>query len=115
MFGSPGLPRLVPLEVDDDLALGVAVSQVLDGLGGLAQRVGPVDDGPDLARLDEVGERLEVLRVLRADERGQRLAGERGEHQGAELTVASAEPSSAVLRPDDDERPARGQGPAELA
>src|ERR1700691_388434 len=87
------------LEVDDDLALGVAVPQVPDGLGGLAQRVGPVDDRPDLAGLDEVGERLEVLRVLGADERGQRLAGERGKRQGAELTVASAEPSPPVSGP----------------
>ena len=64
-------------EVNDDLALAVAVPQVLDGFGGLAQWVGPVDDGPDLAGLDEFGERLQVLRVLRADKRGQRLAGER--------------------------------------
>src|SRR5450755_1278093 len=75
-------------EVDDDFAAGVAIPHVLDGRGGLAQRVGPVDDRPDLAGLDEPGEREQVRRVLRADQRGQRLAGERGEEQRPELTVA---------------------------
>jgi hypothetical protein len=33
-------------EVDDDFALGVAVPHILHGRGGLAQRVGPVDNVP---------------------------------------------------------------------
>ena len=52
---------------DDDFAPGVAVPHVLDGRRCLAQRVGPVDDWPDLAGLDEAGERKEVRRVLRAE------------------------------------------------
>jgi hypothetical protein len=51
-------------EVDDDLALRAAIPQVLDGLGGLAEWVGPVDDRSDLAGLDEFDECLQVLRVL---------------------------------------------------
>src|ERR1035438_460275 len=101
-------------EVDDDFALGVAVPHVLDGRGGLAQRVGPVDDRPDLAGLDELGEREQVWRVLRADQRGQRLAGERGEEQRPDLTVAACEPSSVGLAPDDDQRPAGIQDRAEV-
>ena len=54
---------------DDNLPPGAAVDHVLDGRGGFAQRVGPVDDRGDLAGLDELLEDDEVLRVLRVDER----------------------------------------------
>jgi hypothetical protein len=74
--------------------LGVAVAHVLDGCGGLAERVGLVDDWPDLAGLDQFGEREQVRCVLRADQRGQRLAGEPGEEQRPELAVAASCSSS---------------------
>jgi hypothetical protein len=94
-------------EVDDHFALGVAVPHVLDGRGGLAQRVGLVHDCHDLAGLDQFGEREQVRCVLRADQGGLGLAGGRGEEERPELAVAAFEPSSAGLAPDNDQRAAR--------
>ena len=42
------------LHCDHDLASGVAFHQVADRRGDVAERIGPVDDGPDLTRLDEL-------------------------------------------------------------
>jgi len=67
--------------------------------GYLGHRVGPVD---------------EVLCVLRADERVQLLADERGEHECPELTVHASEPSAARLGPDDDQRPPGSEDAPEL-
>ena len=61
---------------DGDLAAGVSQPDVIDRLGGLAQRIGPIDDRSDLAGLDELLEDDEVGLVLRDEERPQRLAGE---------------------------------------
>jgi hypothetical protein len=103
-----------PLDGDDDLAAGAAFLDVADGCRGLAERVGPVDGGCDLSGLDEIPEDPQVLGVLRRDERTQLLAHQRGEQEGAELAVATAEPPPAVLAADDDEPAARGEGPAEV-
>ena len=62
---------------DDDLSSSVPIIQVADGRGNLAERVGLVDDGRDVAGLDELGEHEQVGVVLRADERRQLLADER--------------------------------------
>ena len=61
---------------DDDLPAGVALLHVPDGVGGLAQRVGPVDDRRHLARLDELGEHEQVGCVLRDYDRDQPLRDE---------------------------------------
>ena len=42
------------------------------------------------------------------------LADEQGQHGRPELAVDAAEPPSAGLAADDDERPARGEGAAEV-
>ena len=39
---------------DGDFSAGVSVSEVVDGFGGLAQWVGPVDDRCDLAGFQEL-------------------------------------------------------------
>ena len=47
---------------DDDLAAAsVAMYQIPDGLGDLAQRVGPIDDRRDLAGLKQLPHSLQVL------------------------------------------------------
>src|ERR671910_983001 len=53
---------------DDDLTSSVSLFQIPDGLGDLAQRVGPVDDGCDLAGFNELFEHDHVLVVLLVDE-----------------------------------------------
>ena len=49
------------LHDDDDLALGVSLTQVLQRLGHLTERVTAVDDGSDLSCLAQLDERREVL------------------------------------------------------
>src|SRR5258708_157107 len=46
-----------------DLAAGVMVQHVRDGAGRLVERVGLVDDHPDLAGFEEPEERIQVLPV----------------------------------------------------
>jgi len=50
--------RLVGVDLDDDLAGWATLVQVADGLGGLGERVRAVDDGRDLACLDELSKRV---------------------------------------------------------
>ena len=61
---------------DHDLASGVSLLQVPDRLGGLTQRVGPVDDRRDLAGLDELLQHQQVLAPFLRGQRAQRLARE---------------------------------------
>ena len=62
---------------DHDLPSGVTCFQVAHRLGGLTQRVGPVDDRRDLAGFDEVFDDLQVLLAPFRQERQQPLAYER--------------------------------------
>jgi energy-coupling factor transporter ATP-binding protein EcfA2 len=59
-LGSAGAVR-TPSHGKDDLRARVLHFEVPDGLGSLAQRVGPVDDRGDLSGLDEFSQRCEVL------------------------------------------------------
>jgi hypothetical protein len=71
-------------DVEDDLAAGSSVGDVLDGRRGVRERVGAVDDRGELAGLGELGEDGQVLVVLGGDERAQRLAHEgREQHERA--------------------------------
>jgi hypothetical protein len=54
---------------DDDLPTSVALLQVPDGLGGLAERVSPVDHWGDLAGLDELLQHHQVLAPFLRDQR----------------------------------------------
>src|SRR5438105_4459389 len=74
---------------DDDLAASVAASDVIDRLRGLAQRVRSTDDRCELARFDQVLQGDQGLKLLRHDERPQRLAPE----SGPELCTHDATPA----------------------
>src|SRR5215204_3188866 len=98
---------------DDDFSLSVSLFQIPDGLGDLAQRVGPVDDRCDLAGFYELLEDDHVLVVLLGDERAQLLVHERGQHERAELAIGASEPSSSPFASSDDEDPFGGEGAPE--
>lgn len=49
------------LDGDDDFPACATLPEVPDRLGGLAQWERPVDNGRDLARLDELSQRLQIL------------------------------------------------------
>jgi len=61
---------------DDGLALGMSLSDMTDGLSGLAQRVRLVDNRCDLPGLNELLQSRQVLRAVHRDERAQLLADE---------------------------------------
>jgi len=69
--------RAVRSDRDGELAADLAGVQAADGLGYLGERAGLFDDRGDLAGLGELAQRFEVLLAVRADERGQPLAGQR--------------------------------------
>ena len=77
---------------DEDFSSSMSLFQIPDGLRGLAQRVGPVDDRRDLAGLDELLEDEQVLLVLRRNERAQLLAHEGGQHEHSDLTIRAFDP-----------------------
>jgi hypothetical protein len=77
----PGRAGGLARDGDHDLAPGPAVLQVPDGGGGLAERVGPVDDRRYPGGLDQASQRAQVGRGHGADERAQLLAGERGQRE----------------------------------
>ena len=94
---------------DDDLAACAAFSHVPDGVGDVAQRVGPVDDRRDLPGFDELLEDHQVPVVLPRDERAQLLPDEPRQHQRPELAIGAPEPAPIGLASGDDERPLRGE------
>lgn len=61
---------------EHDLPSGVALRQITDGLGGLVQRVGPVDERCEPAGLDERLQSQEILLALLEHEAQQLLPGE---------------------------------------
>src|SRR6266545_6778737 len=58
---------------DDDLSSSVSRFHVAHGLGDLAERVRPIDDGRDLPGLDELLEHDQLLAGLLRHERAQLL------------------------------------------
>src|SRR5712691_13176679 len=108
-----GLPRPCDLSAtrasdgDDDLAVCAPVSEVPDGLGDLAQRERPVDDGRDLPGLEELAQCLQIFLALGRDPGAQLLTHERREQARPELAIDASKPLSASFSPDDHER-ARG-------
>src|SRR5437762_1317020 len=95
---------------DDDLAAGTALAEIPHGLVDLAQRERPVDDGHDLAGLEELAQRLQILLALGRDPGAQLLTHEQREHLRAELAIDASEPASAPFSSDDHERPLGGEG-----
>ena len=85
---------------------GVATCDMIDRLGGLAERVGAVDDRRDLPGFDQVLQGDQVVVVLRLDGWARLLAhdhrDEHGPHGAAQLAVRVP----AAVR---DQGPARGQ------
>src|ERR1051325_5188745 len=111
--------RSVPYDLsasdgEDDLPADVPLLHVPDGVGGLAQRVRPVDDRRHLAGLDELGEHEQVGCVLRDYDRGHPLRDEPREYGCPQAAIDSPHPPAAGLAPDDDRRPAAGKGGAKL-
>src|SRR5712691_2115903 len=115
-----GLPRPCDLSAtrasdgDDDLAVCAPVSEVPDGLGDLAQRERPVDDGRDRAGLEELAQCLQILLALGRDEGAQLLAYERREQVRPELAIDASQPPPAPFSSDDHERPLWGEGAPEV-
>jgi len=60
---APVICALVGLHGDDNLAASLACFQRPHGLGNLAQRIGPADEWPELAGLDQLPQDLQVLLV----------------------------------------------------
>src|SRR4051794_30640653 len=102
------------LDGDDEFASRAPVEQVADSRSDLAERIGAVDGRCELARVDELSERDQVLGVLRGHECAELLADERGEQERADLTVDAAEPASIGLAADDDEPPPASEGAPEV-
>jgi hypothetical protein len=90
------------------------VQHVANGCGDLAERVGPVDGGCDLAGLDEFAEGRQVCGVLRGDEGAELLADEWRQQVRPDLPVGAAEPPSLGLAADDDEPSVGGEGAAQV-
>src|SRR5215472_8286947 len=85
---------------DDDLPLGVACFEVADGLGDLAQRVGPVDDRRDLRLSQQPAEKHQVVFAVASQEWHHFLAHERRGYE--HLEQARQRPDQlAFLRPAD--------------
>src|SRR5664279_1293795 len=86
---------------NDDLAVGMSLSLVAEGLAGITQRVVLIDDRRDLSGLDELLQDREVLSVVSYDEHSHALAHGRGQQQRLELT-AESEPAPPVLHANQD-------------
>ena len=71
-----GLPLDAASNGDDHLASDVTVGEMTDGVGSLAQRVGPVYGGDDGLGLDQLAQDGEVLAALPRHEAPQVLADE---------------------------------------
>jgi len=82
---------------------------------GLAEPVGPVDYGPDLARLEALGEDGEVISVLEHDERPQSLPDEGRQQHRPQLPMNASEPSPTGFGADDHERSPGGERPAKAS
>src|SRR5215510_54682 len=74
---------------DGEFSAGVPGVEVADGLGHAGQRVGPADEGGDLAGFGQPAQGVEVGLAVLGDVGGQPLAGERGERQCPELPADS--------------------------
>src|SRR5215216_3090309 len=96
---------------DHDLPSGVAGLQVADGLGRLAQLVGPVDHRRDLARLDEPPQEPQVVPALLGLEQGEALAHQREQDQRLDQAVQGADPAAVGLAAARDQHPPGGEGP----
>jgi len=68
----------------------VAGDQIADGGSDVAECKAPIDDELDLARVDELAENDQSLRVLRRDERAQLLPEEKGEQERPDLAATAA-------------------------
>ena len=88
---------------------------IAKSLGSLGERVGTIDDGRDLAGLNQSPQDLEIPGLHPRGERLQRLAGEERHHRRPQhLPVEPPEPLVAAFTADDDERPALSRGAAKI-
>src|SRR3954453_17881725 len=88
--------RLVAGHDDSDLAGGASVFDPLGGLCGRGEWVGPVDDGRELAGLDELCYLVEGFGRLLGGEGLQGLPDEEIEDSGFDEVAEGAEPAVAV-------------------
>jgi len=78
-----GCRRAAALNGDGDYSLSVSLAEVADGLGGLVQRVRPVDDRRDLPGFQELGQGEQVILVPRQPDRPNPLGSQERQHRGA--------------------------------
>jgi hypothetical protein len=98
---------------DDDFSSSVSLFQIPDGLGGLGERIRPVNHRCYLAGFDELFEDDHVLVVLLVNECAQLLAHEPGQHERADLAIGASEPPSSPFASNDDEGPQGSEGAPE--
>src|SRR5919199_5187644 len=89
--------------VDDDLPPSASLVQIPDGVGDFAQRVRPVEDRHDLARLDEPRQELQVRCVRLRGQWPQGVTHERRHRERLERTT-DPDPSITPLAADQHER-----------
>src|SRR3712207_6456308 len=99
---------------DDDFPLSLPFCQIPDGLWGLGERVGPVDDRFELPGFDELLKEDQVLAVLPRHERPQLLVHEPGQYRRPKLAIGASEPPPSPFAPHDDEGSLRGEGATEV-
>lgn len=109
------LSHLTPRrDVDHDLPSRSALLDQGNGFGGPLQRVVGVDDGLDIARLDQVAQLLESRSVRLRDKRGDPLLDDQVE-QGAGSDTANRSEPPAAIAVGLDQRSARGEHPTQGA
>ena len=88
--------------------------QIPDRVGNLAQWVGPVDDGPDLANFDEPLQEFQVVCVRCPKHWAQSLADEGRYDECLHGSTQGADPPITAFAADEHERPAWRECPPEL-
>src|SRR5437773_5313036 len=97
---------LTSVHRDDDLAARLARADVADRLHSLAERIGPIDGGPELALLEELLEDDEVGESRLRDEEDDPLLQDPRAHEGGTDAGEDGHPS-ALVRSDEQEDPVR--------
>src|SRR6267378_1089562 len=93
---------------DDDLSPRVPLFDVPDGLGGVLQRIGSVDDGRDLPGFKQLLQKDQVFLLELRDEETEPLAHEQREDDRPESAIHGSDQTAAASS-DHDVRPDRGE------
>src|SRR5688572_27732011 len=88
---APRDARLV--DGEHDLAGGVALREIANGIGGCAQRIGLVQNGFEPSGSDQVVQGEQILLALFGDQAHDLLRSERRENGGQHLPLKAAEPA----------------------